>query len=72
MEVAESNVNNDGIYFTHNEWKHFVAEVEMRQGKEISKCINNARYLAMLDISDEQIKKGQVVMKTVADLEAME
>ncbi len=72
MEVAGFGVNDESISFTRNEWKHFIDEVAMRKGQEISKCINNARYLAVLDISDEQIKKGQVVMKSVAELEAME
>ncbi len=72
MEVAGFGVNDESISFTRNEWKHFIDEVSMRKGQEISKCINNARYLAVLDISDEQIKKGQVVMKSVAELEAME
>ena len=72
MELAGFSADGENISFTRNEWKHFIDEVEMRNGKEISKCINNARYLAMLDIADEQIQNGQVINKTIDELEAME
>ena len=72
MDVVGLETDEENISFTRNEWRHFVDEVEMRNGREISKCINNARYLAMLDIADEQIKNGQVVVKTLEELEAME
>lgn len=72
MNAIEIETETDNISFTRNEWKHFVEEVEMRNGREISKCVNNARYLAMLDVADEQIRNGQVVVKTMEELEAME
>ena len=72
MTVTELKNDDEIISFTRNEWRHFVDEVEMRNGREIQKCINNARYLAMLDVADEQIRNGQVVVKTLEELEAME
>ena len=35
------------------------------------KSLRNAEYLAKLDRADEQIRKGQVVVKTMEELEAM-
>ncbi len=72
MEVTKLKNDDEIISFTRNEWRHFVDEVAMRNGREIQKCINNARYLAMLDVADEQIRNGQVVVKTIEELEAME
>lgn len=72
MESTELKKDDVVIAFTRNEWRHFVDEVEMRNGRELQKCINNARYLAMLDVADEQIRNGQVVVKTIEELEAME
>lgn len=71
MDVAGMKPDEEIISFTRNEWKHFLDEVEMRGGKEIGKCVNNARYLAKLDHSDEQIAKGHIVTKTWEELEAM-
>lgn len=61
----------ENITFTPNEWKHLLDEIEMRGVKKISQCVNNARYLAKLDLSFEQAKNGQVVHKTLEELEAM-
>lgn len=63
-ELAGMDYDQESISFSRNEWKHFLEEVEMRSGKEITKCVNNARYLAMLDRSDEQAKRGEVVRFT--------
>ena len=56
------------VTFTPEEWCYFVQEVEMRQGKDIEKCINNARYLAELDRS----RAGEFGVKmSLAELEAL-
>ena len=39
--------------------------------KAMEKVRNNAEYLAMLDRSDQQLKEGKVIVKTMAELEAM-
>jgi len=59
MDVIGIKPGDDGIYFSANEWRHFIDEVSMRKGQEIEKCINNARYLDELDRADEQSAKGE-------------
>ena len=71
LEVPGLKEGEESITFTALEWKHLLNEIDMRGVGEIAKCINNARFLAHLDISDEQIRKGQVVHKTWEELEAM-
>ena len=72
VEVAGMKPDEEIISFTRNEWKHFIDEVEMRGGKEIGKCVNNARYLAKLDHSYEQIAKGQIItFNSFEEFEAM-
>lgn len=64
QELAGMEFDQESISFSRNEWKHFIEEVELRKGKEISKCVNNARYLSQLDYSDEQAKRGEVTRFT--------
>ena len=60
------------IAFTRNEWKHFIEELQMRGANKIVQCVNNARYLDNLDISDEQAKLGKVItFKNYEEFEAM-
>ena len=68
MEVIGIKPGEDSIAFSKSEWKHFLDEVEMRGGKEIEKCINNARYLAMLDRAEVQSALGQGKMFTLEEL----
>lgn len=71
MEIAGMKANEETITFTRNEWRHFLDEVAMRGINKVSQCINNARYLANLDISKEQLKNGQVIVfKNFEELEA--
>ena len=39
--------------------------------QSMRKAARNAEYLAKLDKADEQVRNGQVVIKTMAELEAM-
>ena len=39
------------ITFSPLEWDHFIDELKLRGVDKIDACINNARYLAMLDHS---------------------
>ena len=64
QELAGMEFDQESISFSRNEWKHFLEEVAMRKGNEIAKCVNNARYLAMLDRSEEQAKLGEVTKFT--------
>ncbi len=61
MKIPGMNYDQESISFSRNEWKHLLDEIEMRGVGKISQCINNARYLAMLDRTDEQIKNGQLI-----------
>ena len=40
--------------------------------KSLEQACHNAEYLAKLARADEQIRNGKVVIKTMAELEAME
>lgn len=72
VEVAGMKPDEEIISFTRNEWKHFLDELEMRGVKKISQCVNNARFLAVQDIADEQIKNGQLVtFNNFEEFEAM-
>ena len=45
--------------------------VERKAYEEMARAKRNAEYLAKLDKADEQIRNGQVVLKTMEELEAM-
>lgn len=49
-----------------------VVIVSEREYNELMKAKRNAEYLAMLDKSDEELKAGKIVRKTMEELEAME
>ena len=71
MEVAGMKPDEETITFTRNEWKYFLDELEMRGFNKVSQCINNARYLADLDISKEQLQNGQdITFKNFEEFEA--
>lgn len=58
-KLAGMSDEDQTIAFTRNEWKHFIEELKMRGADKISQCVNNARYLDMLDRAEEQSKKGE-------------
>lgn len=72
MNVAEFEEIKEDVTFTPLELKFFVQELEMRGCTEIKKCIHNARYLAKIERSYNQAVNGEVVVKTLEELEAME
>ena len=45
--------------------------LEFPQDKELEKARNNMAYRAKLDLADEQIRQGKVIVKTMEELEAM-
>ena len=71
MELAGFSADGENISFTRNEWKHFIEELQMRGADKIAQCVNNARYLDKMDRANEQLKNGQVIVKTFEELEAM-
>ena len=62
--------NGEPVIVTRKENKNVVI-VSEKEFKEMEKAKNNAAYLAMLDKSDEQLRQGKVVVKTMDELEAM-
>ena len=48
-----------------------VVILSEREYKELEKARNNIAYLAKLDLADEQIRQGKVIVKTMEELEAM-
>ena len=49
--LPEPKLIKEPITFSPLEWDYFVAEVKMRGIDKFEQCINNAKYLAMLDHS---------------------
>ena len=50
---------------------HNVVIISEEDYRAMEKARRNAEYLAMLDRSDQQLKEGKVVIKTMEELEAM-
>ena len=49
-----------------------IIMISEKEYKEMAKAARNAEYLAMLDKSDQELKSGKIVAKTMDELEAME
>ena len=62
------DIPDEKTTFSPREWKYFVEEVKMRGIDKFEQCINNAKFLAKLDISDEQIAAGEYKMFTLEEL----
>ena len=62
--------NGEPVIVPHKENKKVVT-ISEKDYKELEKARNNASYLARLDLADEQIRQGKVVVKTMEELEAM-
>lgn len=62
--------NGEPVAVSRKENKNVVILSE-KEYKELQKAKNNAEYLARLDLADEQIREGRVVVKTMEELEAM-
>ena len=62
--------NGEPVIVPRKENKNVVI-VSEKDYKELEKARNNAAYLARLDLADEQIRQGKVVVKTMDELEAM-
>ncbi len=59
--VVISRPRNENIYM--------INETEYNA---LQKAKRNAEYLAMLDKSDEELKAGKIVVKSISELEEME
>ena len=69
MNVAELEEIKEDVTFTPLELKFFVQELEMRGCTEIKKCIHNARYLAKLERSYQELENGGGVKVSFKELE---
>ena len=67
-QVNPIDIPDENTTFSPREWKYFIEEVKLRGIDKFEQCINNAKYLAKLDISDEQIAAGECKMFTLEEL----
>ncbi len=58
----------ESITFSPWEWDHFIDELKMRGVEKIDLCVNNAKYLAMLDRADAA---DSAILVSMEELEAM-
>ena len=62
--------NGEPIIVPRKENRNVVILSE-KDFKAMEKARRNAEYLAMLDKSDQQLREGKVIIKTMEELEAM-
>lgn len=58
------------LIVTREEEKNVVL-MSLEQYNSMIKTINNAEYLAKIDLSLQQLEEGKVITKTIEELEAM-
>jgi len=66
--LPEPKLIKEPITFSPLEWDYFVEEVKMRGIDKFELCINNAKYLAMLDRS---AASEYVIKVSMDELDAM-
>ena len=66
--LPEPKLIKEPITFSPLEWDYFVEEVKMRGIDKFQQCIDNAKYLAMLDHS---AASEYVVKVSMDELDAM-
>ena len=62
------DIPDENTTFSPREWKYFIEEVKMRGIEKVDLCINNAKFLAKLDVADEQIEAGEGKLFTLEEL----
>ncbi len=67
-KVNPIDIPDEKTTFSPREWKYFIEEVKMRGIDKFEQCINNAKFLAKLDISEEQIAAGEGKWFTLEEL----
>lgn len=70
-DYLDNAFNGESVIVSRKGNKNVVI-ISEREYNELMKAKRNAEYLAMLDKSDEELKAGKVVIKTMEELEAME
>jgi len=69
--ITQTVANGEPVFVTRPKNKNWVIVSEASY-KEFQKASQNAAYLKMLAKSEEDIKAGRVVYKTLEELEEME
>ena len=67
-KVNPIDIPDEKTTFSPREWKYFLEELKMRGLEKVDLCINNAKFLAKLDVSDEQIAAGEGKLFTLEEL----
>lgn len=67
-KVNPIDIPDEHTTFSPREWKYFLDELKMRGLEKVELCINNAKFLAKLDVADEQIEAGEGKMFTLEEL----
>jgi len=69
MNVAELETITEDVTFTPLELKFFLQELELRGFGEIKKCIHNARYLAEVKRTHNELENGGGIKMSLAEVE---
>lgn len=66
--------NNEGetVIITRNKGEKNVVVIGMDEWNRMQKAINNAEYLQKIDRALNDIKNGNIIRKTIEELEALE
>ena len=67
-KVNPIDIPDEKTTFSPREWKYFVKEVKMRGIDKFEQCINNAKFLAKLDVAEEQLAAGEGKLFTLEEL----
>lgn len=62
---------NETVIVTRKNEKNVVL-LSLDQWNAMQKALRNAEYLAKLERAEQQITRGEVIRKSIAELEAME
>ena len=67
-KVNPIDIPDEKTTFSPREWKYFLEELKMRGLEKVDTCINNAKFLAKLDVAEEELQAGKGKMFTLEEL----
>ncbi|MBR2774893.1 MAG: hypothetical protein IKD73_07905 [Selenomonadaceae bacterium] len=67
-KVNPIDLPDEKTTFSPREWKYFLEELKMRGLEKIDTCINNAKFLAKLDVAEEELQAGKGKLFTLEEL----
>ncbi|MBQ4494503.1 MAG: hypothetical protein II968_01925 [Selenomonadaceae bacterium] len=67
-KVNPIDLPDEKTTFSPREWKYFLEELKMRGLERIDTCINNAKFLAKLDVAEEELQAGKGKLFTLEEL----